>query len=76
MVSLCGKKNILSLVSFVHLDQIPKINICHMVASENPDVIEGRRWLIDMYVLDSEEEDYYGSTDNDGTYFDEEDDSG
>ena len=47
-----------------------------MVASENPEVIEGRRWLIDMYFLDSEEEDYYGSTDNDGTYFDEEDDSG
>ena len=31
----------LSLISFVSLDQIPKIKICHMVASEHPEVIEG-----------------------------------
>ena len=40
------KQNALSLVCFVSLDQIPKIKICHMVASEHPEVIEERRQLI------------------------------
>ena len=33
------KQNVLSLIRFVPLDQTPKINICHMVASEHPEVI-------------------------------------
>ena len=53
--SLCGKQNILSLVSFFPLDQTPKIKIYHMVVSENTEVIEGRRRLIATYVLESEE---------------------
>ena len=46
--------------SFFYLDQIFKIKICHMVASENPEVNEGRRWLISMYVLDPEDAADYG----------------
>ena len=30
-----------SLIRFVSLDQTPKIKICHMVASEHPEVIRG-----------------------------------
>ena len=37
--------------SFFSLDEIPKIKICHMVAKEHPEVIEGRRRLIAMDVL-------------------------
>ena len=70
------KRNILSLIRFVTLDQIPKIKICHMVASEHPEVIEGRLWLIATDVLDSEESVEYGFIDIDGTYLDEVDDSG
>ena len=33
------KQKKLSLICFVPLDQIPKIKICHMVTSENPEVI-------------------------------------
>ena len=46
------KKN--SLFRFFALDKIAKIKICHMVASENPEVIEGRRRLIVTDVIDSE----------------------
>ena len=35
-------KQFFSLVCFVSIDQIHKTKICHMVASENPEVIEGR----------------------------------
>ena len=77
MASLCEKKrNILSLISFVPLDQIPKIKICHMVTSEHPEVIEGRWRLIATDVLDSEEAAEDGSVDNDGAASDEEYDSG
>ena len=41
--------------SFFSPDEIPKINICHMVAKDHPEVIEGRRRLIAVDVLDSEE---------------------
>ena len=51
----CTKKNVLYLIRFVFLDQITKIKICRMVASENPEVIEGRRQMIAMCVLYSEE---------------------
>ena len=43
--------------------------ICHMVASEHPEVIEGRRRLIDMDFPDSEEASEDGSIDNDGDHF-------
>ena len=66
----------LSLVCFVPLDKIPKIKICDMVASENLDMIKGRRRLIFTNVLDSEEADKDVSIDNDGDSSDEEDDSG
>ena len=70
------KQNILSLVHFFFLDQIPNIKICHMVASEHPEVAEGRRRLIAMEVPDPEEESEDGSIDDDGDASDEEDDSG
>ena len=57
MVLLC--RNVLSLIHLVPLDQIPEIKIFHMVASEHPEVIEGRRQLIAMYVLDSDGADEY-----------------
>ena len=44
----------ISLVFFA-LDQIPKIKICHMVASEHPEVIEGRLRSISIEVIDSED---------------------
>ena len=66
----------LSLICFVPLDQIPKIKICHMVASEHTEVIEGRRRLISMDVLDSEEAAEDVSIDNYGAASDEEDESG
>ena len=36
------KENVMSLVHFFYLDEIPKINTFHMVANDHPDVIEGR----------------------------------
>ena len=41
--------------SFFSLDKIIKIKICHMVAKEHPEVVEGRRRLVAVDVLDSEE---------------------
>ena len=73
MVSLHGKK---SIIRFVPLEKIPKIKIFHMVASEHPEVIEGRRRLIVTDVLDSEEVAEDGSIDNDGDASYEEDYSG
>ena len=70
------KHNILSLICFVTLDQIPKIKICHMVESEHPEVIEGRGQLIAKDVLDSEGAAEDGSIDNDGSDSNEEDESG
>ena len=66
--------NVLFLIIFVSLGQTPKIKICHMVASEHPEVVEGRRKLISMDVLDSEEADEDGSIDNNCSDLDEEDD--
>ena len=70
------KRNILSIIYFSPLGQTPKIKICHMVASEHPEVIEGRRSLIATNVIDSEEAAEDGSIDNYGAAFDEEDESG
>ena len=75
MVSLCGKKNVLSLISFFPLDQIPKINICHMVASKHHQVIEGGLWLITTDVPDSKEAVDDVSIDNYGRALDGEDQS-
>ena len=47
-----------------------------MVASEHPEVIKGRCWLIATDVLDSEKAAEDGSVDNDGADLDEEDESG
>ena len=47
MVSLRGQsKCFLSLISFISPVQITKIKICHMVASEHTESIEGRRRFI------------------------------
>ena len=61
---------------FFSLEEIPKINICHMVAREHPEVIEGRRRLIAVDVLDSEEAAEDTSIDHDGAVSDKEDGSG
>ena len=47
-----------------------------MVASEHPEVIEGRRRLISTDVIDSKETAEYGSIDNNVSDSDEEDESG
>ena len=64
------------LICFVSLDQIPKINICHMFAITNPEVIEERQQLIAMDALNSEEVTKDGYIDNDGAALYEYDDSG
>ena len=69
-----GKK-ISSLIQFAPLDQIPNTKICHMVASEHPEVIGGRRRLIATDVLDSEEAAEDGSIDDGGAALDKEDES-
>ena len=69
------KENFLSLVLFF-LDEIPKIKICHIVAKEHPEFIEGRRRLIDVDVLESEEAAEDASIVHDDADFDEEDGSG
>ena len=66
----------MSLVRFFSLNEIPKIKICHMVAKEHPDVIEGRQRLIAVDVLDSEEADEDASIVHDDAAFDEENGSG
>ena len=66
-------KNVLSLIRFFSLDEIPKIKICHMVAKTNIELNDGRRRLIAVDVLDSEEEAEDASIDNDGAALDEED---
>ena len=74
--SLSNKQNILSLIHFVSLDQIPKLKIYHMVESEHTEVIEGRRRLIATDIPDTEEVAEDGSIDDDGAALDEYDASG
>ena len=62
--------------SFFSLDKIPKIKICHMVAKEHPESIEGRRRLIDVDLLDSEEASEDASIYHDDADLDKEDGSG
>ena len=75
-MSLCGQNFKKNLICFVPLDQIPNIKICHMFASEYPQVIEGRPGLIAMHVLYSEEEAEDGFIDNNGAALDEQYQSG
>ena len=56
-MSLHGQRKMSCLLLIFSLDEIPKIKICHMVAKYHPEVIEGRRRLIAVDVLDSEEAD-------------------
>ena len=65
------KPNVLSLICFVPLDQTPKIKICHVVASEHPEVIEGRRQFIATGFIHSEEAAEDGYIDNDSAALDE-----
>ena len=69
------KENVLSLI-FFSPDEITKINICHMIAKEHPEVIEGTRWLINVDIIDSDQasEDY--AIDHDDADLYEEDASG
>ena len=62
--------------SFFFFGQIPKIKIFHMVASENPEMIEGRRRLIATDVLESEVAAEDDSIDNYGASLDEDGESG
>ena len=62
--------------SFFSLDEITKIKICHMVAKDHPEVIEGRRRLISVDVLESEEAAEDASIVHNDSDFDEEDGSG
>ena len=61
---------------FFSLDKIPKIKICHMVVKEHTEVIEGRRSLIAVDVIDSEEAAEDASFNHGGADFDKEDGSG
>ena len=61
---------------FFSLDEITKIKICHMVAKEHPEVIEGRRRLISVCILDSEEAAEDATINHDDAAFDEEYGSG
>ena len=72
MVSISGKNKMfcLSFVFFT-LEQTTKIKICHMVATEHPELIEGRRRLIATDVIDYEESVEYGLIDNSGSDQDE-----
>ena len=62
--------------SFFFLDQIPRIKIFHVVASEHYEVIEGRRRLIATDVLESEVAAEDDSIDNYGASLDEDGESG
>ena len=63
-------------LSFFSPDKITKIKMCHTATKKHPEVIEGRRLLIDVDVLDSKEatEDTY--VDRYGAVSDEGDGSG
>ena len=67
------KGNILSLINFCVLDQIPKIKILYKVTSKHPKLIYYRRQLISIEVLNFEGGYYCGLVDDCGSDFDEED---
>ena len=70
------QQNVWSLIQLFPFDQIPKMKICHMVVSEHPENIEGRRTMIATDVFESDYSAEDGSIDNDGAALDEEDESG
>ena len=70
------EKRFFSLIHFIPFDQIPKIKICHIVASGHPEAIEVIPRLIATDVLDSEEAAEDGFIDNYGAASDEEDECG
>ena len=70
LVSLHGpKKCFVSRSFFSSLDEIHKIKICHMAAKEHPEVIEGRRRLVTVDVIDSEEASEGASIANDDVFW-------
>ena len=73
--STLTKEDVLSIIRFFSLDQIPKISICHMVEKEYPEAIEGRQLLISVDVIESEEATEDDSIDHDGADLDEQDGS-
>ena len=75
-VKLHIKNKMFCLLFIFSLDEIPKIKICHMVTKEHPEVIEGRRQLIYVDVIDSEEEAEDAAIDYDDAALDEEYGSG
>ena len=58
--------------SFFSFDKIPKIKICHMVAKNHPEVIEGRQRLIAVDVIDFGGTAEDASIDHDDSALDEE----
>ena len=52
-------------ISFLPLDQITKIKICHISLSKHTKMIEGMWRLIDMEFLNPEEAYEYGEVDDD-----------
>ena len=50
------KKENVCLLFVFSIEQIPKIDILHMLAKKHPELIEGGQRLIAVYVLDSDEE--------------------
>ena len=70
------KKRFFCLSFVFSIEEIAKIKICHMVTKEHTEAIEGRRQLIAVDVLDSEEADKDASIDHDDAALDEEDGSG
>ena len=55
MVSLHGQKNMFCFSFIFSIDKIPKIKICHIASKEHTEVIEGRRRLIGVDIIDSKE---------------------
>ena len=54
-MSLHGQSKMSCLLFVFSLYKIPRIKICHMVAKDHPEIIDGRRRMIAVDVLDSEE---------------------
>ena len=44
-------KDFFSLTHFCGLDQNPKTNICHKITIKHPYMIEGRQWLVAIYIF-------------------------
>ena len=73
--SLWMKQNVLSIIRFVSLVQLPKIKIFCMVPSEHTEVVEGSQTWVAPEFLDSEQAADNSSIHDDGAASDEEDES-